>query len=136
VPYPVDYRDSGVRHTRDAGLLMDKSRYDGASHFSGLAVECCLKAIVQSSLTPNPSGGGAPSIMGQQAGHLPTLWNLVMTNLRAQNRPSAAVASLVNRNQNPFLDWDIENRYAKSNSINKATAQRHYKVASEIANAL
>ena len=37
---------------------------------------------------------------------------------------------------NPFHDWDIENRYAKSNSVNKQTAERHYKAAREVAAAL
>ena len=131
-----DYGDAGKRHALDAGLLLKAARYDGASHLAGLAAECGLKALVGASLTPSPTGHGPPTLAGQKAGHLPDLWGTAMSNLRTRHRPDSAVAGLISRDSNPFADWEMETRYARSNSVNKQAAERHLLAARAVVAAL
>jgi hypothetical protein len=95
---PRDYAQSAVRHYQDGELLADASRFCGAGHFVGLAVECALKHAARNYTTPK----------GKEIdGHLPTLKRTIRTLIEGR---SGRLFSLV-RERNFFDDWHINDRY-------------------------
>jgi len=108
----TDFLDASHRHYTDAGLLDRHERYANADHLYGIAAECMLKTIMIG-LGAQVSNKGNLREQAYKV-HIDTLWLEF----------SAFVGGAGGSNympfpphQTPFLDWDINQRYA---------AERHF----------
>lgn len=107
---PESYLESALRHFKDAELLADGGRVDGAGHLIGFAVECAIKYVVVST---RPSAG-APHV------HLPKL--IEQAKKALQGRKKHSILTLLNRHD--FMSgWNVDNRYGATGNIAKAQFQ-------------
>jgi hypothetical protein len=110
---PTDYRDAAVRHFEDAQLLDVNRRTANADQLFGLSAECALKAVM-SGLGMKLRGDGSPQEKGHRV-HINNLWMEFVTF--AQSRSGAKYAAMLDPMKNPFIDWDVSQRYGHRTDI-------------------
>ncbi|MFW5640671.1 MAG: SAM-dependent methyltransferase [Thermodesulfobacteriota bacterium] len=118
---PVDFRDAAERHWEDAEYLMADTRTANADHLYGLSAECALKAVMLAlgmALRPD----GAPDDRRHRV-HINQLWNEFESF--ADSRNGACYASKLADVPNPFMDWDVNQRYDQRTGITPAVAETH-----------
>ncbi len=122
-----NYGAAASRHFNDAKCLRAKDRkhFAGADHLFGLAVECALKRILEKNklLTLSRDGKPQQANFGGASGHCPAIWNEYLV-YQGNNR-ELPVLPIVN----PFLAWDIGDRYSDGLSICDAIVNAHYEAA-------
>lgn len=103
----TDFLDAADRHLKDARLLDQEKHYANADHLYGIAAECMLKAIMVGLGAPVSTKGNLHERAHKT--HIDQLWSeycaLVGGAGGASYLPFAP-------NYCPFLDWDINQRYA------------------------
>ena len=52
IPQTADLRDVADARAREARVLLGSGEYSGAYYLAGYAIECALKAVLTSSITP------------------------------------------------------------------------------------
>jgi len=119
----TDFKDASARHLEDAESLLAPPlrREANADHLFGLSAECSLKAVMLGlGMTVTPTG--APADRGHKV-HMPELWAAFQ---------SFAMGQLASRylepldKQNPFADWDVEQRYwSRAAVLTTATGAHH-----------
>lgn len=118
---PIDFRDAAERHWEDAQYLMADTRTANADHLYGLSAECALKAVMLAlgmALRPD----GAPDYRRHRV-HINQLWNEFVSF--ANSRNGARYASRLAHVANPFMDWDVNQRYNHRTGITPAVAASH-----------
>ncbi|WP_158047379.1 hypothetical protein [Skermanella pratensis] len=95
---PRDYAQSAVRHYRDAEHLAQASRFCGAGHLVGLAVERALKHTVRNYTNPRNA---------EIEGHLPILKREIRRLLSGRGGRPLSLAN----DRTFFEDWHITDRY-------------------------
>jgi hypothetical protein len=120
--YPLDLSSAAQRHWRAAKCLAAKKDWDSAGYLAGFAAECRLKrALMRSGFRPTV---GLDRRDDPFWAHFPNLKALMLQN-GAAARISAGVVNLVA--SGGFMnEWDTVMRYAKTGSVNEATAKRWF----------
>jgi hypothetical protein len=104
----TDFRDASARHFDDAEVLIAHSqrREANADHLFGLSAECSLKAVMLGlGMAVKPDG--APADQAHKV-HMPQLWAAFQSF--AKGRLASRYLEPLDK-QNPFADWDVEQRY-------------------------
>ena len=116
-----DYRDAAERHWKDAQYLSTDNRTANADHLLGLSAECALKAVMQGvGMTIDP--GGVPTDKSHRV-HINKLWDEFSTF--SHTRGGARFAIIIDAHPNPFIDWDIAQRYCHRAGITNAILENH-----------
>lgn len=122
---PVDFYDAAQRHWEDAGYLLTDARLANADHLFGLSAECALKAIMLAlGMTVRPDGAPADR---QHRVHINRLWNEFVSF--ANTRSGAHYASPLSGVPNPFMNWDVNQRYNHRGDLTPGVAEGHHQAA-------
>ncbi|WP_084545118.1 MULTISPECIES: SAM-dependent methyltransferase [Derxia] len=115
-----DFQDAHTRHTHDAGLLFEQSRWANADHLYGVAAECGLKALMQAfGMEINPQTD-APA-KREDRDHINAIW----ARFESYRTGHHAGTEYALSSENPFENWTISQRYAGQASFNEAIAATH-----------
>lgn len=129
----TQFASAAVRHHDDATHLCHHARYASADHLSGFAGECFLKAILFTFLGAQMDSSGKPYSQTPAGAvkhrHLPSLWGQL--SLVATGRSGAEFAALL-AGANPFIAWDVADRYCDGTAITPDRAWSHLAAASMI----
>jgi hypothetical protein len=122
----LDFYDSAQRHWGDANYLLSKTRLPNADQLFGLSAECALKAIMLPLGMPMKNGRPAD---GKKHGHINVLWDEFITfaNGKGQAHYAAALGTT-----NPFVNWDVGQRYEHGSVISMQIVTDH-KISAEVA---
>ena len=120
-----DYYDAAQRHWDDANHLLSTNRLPNADQLFGVSAECALKAIMLP--LGMPMNNDRPS--NKKHGHINVLWDEFITFAtgKGQAHYAAALGTI-----NPFLNWDVGQRYDHSSVISPQIVTDH-KVSAEVA---
>lgn len=119
---PPNFLDAHQRHWEDAELLHERLRWANADHLYGVSAECGLKFLIQV-IAPNAWTSGEPIHMDRV--HLteqkkPDIWARYQTYLSGRQGARYTLPQ-----DNPFLDWDISDRYAERAHFSQASVIPH-----------
>jgi hypothetical protein len=128
-PTAPAYSVAALRHHKDAQFLLSSERLPSADHLAGFAAECSLKSIFIE-LLGGRMKGVKPQLPGTGTQHLPGLWESVQV-AASEGRASANVVSLLGAN-NPFVEWDISDRYGAGADIDRKRVQDHVDAATRL----
>lgn len=123
----TDFLDAHERHWGDAEYLNGAARLANADHLYGAAAECGLKRLmIRFGMVVDHEG--APADRQSDRRHVNIIWE------RYETYRSGAVSATeyVLSSPNPFLDWDVNQRYANRNNFDEARVGRHKKGAEEV----
>lgn len=124
----VDFCDAAQRHWEDAGYLLADARLANADHLFGLSAECALKAIMLAlGMTLHPDGAPADR---QHRVHINQLWNEFVSFANA--RSGAHYASLLFGIPNPFINWNVNQRYNHRADVTPKVVEDHYEAARKV----
>lgn len=113
-----DFAGSAGRHWADAELLLQEGRKENADQLYGISAECALKTVL---INP-PSHSNAGDLPGAYRHHVDELWDKV--SLGAIPRHFAGLAVLL-KQDNPFADWSVGQRYWKAGNLTDEAMARH-----------
>jgi hypothetical protein len=116
----ADFLDAHDRHWDDAECLLQAQRWANADHLYGMAAECGLKRLMQQFSMSVDAGTGSP-VDRNDWKHANNIWERFESYRSGHKQGSGYVLPLTN----PFLDWDVSDRYAAQSNFNQARAQRH-----------
>ena len=117
----VNYQVAAHRHFRDGEFLQESRRMPSADHLYGLSAECSLKAIMV--------GLGAQTLRNGDLAdrehrlHINVLWDYFQTF--AHGRQAARYLSKLPP-ENPFVDWEVDQRYADDNHVQARDVHDHH----------
>ncbi len=120
----TDFRGAAGRHLDDAELLFNEDRIANADQLFGLSAECSLKAVMVA-LGMATDSAGTPQDRGHRV-HMPELWTAFQSF--ASGRLASRYLEPLDA-QNPFVDWDVEQRYWAGSSIQHGSTQSHQRAA-------
>ncbi len=123
-----DFLDAHHRHWEDAEFLHGDSRWANADHLYGMAAECGLKRLMQVFGMPIDAMG-RPSNKDDRR-HVTDIWTRYETYRSGHGQ---AGYSLPN---NPFVDWDVSQRYARRSEFDQARMDAHRQGAQIVRNLL
>jgi hypothetical protein len=115
-----DFRDAAMRHHEDAEHLFSAGRLPNSDHLFGLAAECSIKAVMES-LGMKTNRKGAPMDYAHKA-HMPQQWAAFQSF--ASGTLGSRYLSFLNH-ENPFLIWDVEQRYWKRQPFTQCRVRKH-----------
>lgn len=116
---PEDFFDAHQRHYDDAKSLYARQRWANADHLFGVSAECGLKALIVA------IKGGA--LAGNERRHIneaskPTnAWDIFESYLSGHSLGTKYTLP----SANPFLDWDVSDRYAHQSYFDSAVVDPH-----------
>lgn len=128
----ADFLDAHHRHWEDAEQLFGAWRWANADHLYGVAAECGLKRLMMAFGMPVDTDTGTP-IKSNDRVHvmenrkLETAWDRFETYRAGHHAALYTLPSL-----NPFLDWDVSQRYANQSNFSKARAESHQEGANAV----
>jgi hypothetical protein len=112
----TDFADAHQRHLIDAKTLYDVSRWENADHLYGLSAECGLKALmikfgmILENNKPKEK---------KDAVHANKIWDRYESY--CSGHPSGT--QYVLPSNNPFSDWDVNQRYAHCNDFSQTIVE-------------
>ncbi len=112
-----DFWDTHHRHWEDANLLYDASRWANADHLYGMAAECGLKRLMQAFGMP-VDAMGRPSNKDDRR-HVTDVWTRYETYRSGRDQAGYSLPD------NPFMDWDVSQRYARRSEFDQARVDAH-----------
>lgn len=115
----TDFYDAHVRHWDDAERLYGASRWANADHLYGLAVECGLKRLMITFGMPIGADGGP--VQKSDKVHAEQAWDHYET-YRSGHVAGASYGLPI---ANPFLDWNVSQRYANESNFDLARTTAH-----------
>lgn len=118
----ADFLDAHKRHWHDAELLFETQRLANADHLYGMAAECGLKRLMRYFGMPYDEARDRPS-QGKDRVHANDIWERYESYRKGhQQGPGYALPA-----DNPFSDWEADQRYAHRSFFEPArvTAHRH-----------
>ncbi len=122
---PVDFRDAAERHWEDAEYLFADSRIANADHLFGLSAECSLKAVMYA-LGMTLRTDYAPADRKYRV-HINLLWEEFISFANA--RSGSYYASKISGVPNPFLNWDVNQRYNHRADVPFKVVETHHQAA-------
>jgi len=114
----ADFYNAHKRHLQDAEQLFSMSRYANADHLYGIAAECGLKRLMVAFSMP-VDGSGAPTDRKDRV-HANKVW----TRYSIYSQGPVAANYVLNLS-NPFLDWNIDQRYSSEANFDSRRVAPH-----------
>lgn len=122
MPVPDDYANAADRYWLDANTLHKNGRLATSDHLFGVSAECALKAI----MVALSDGTQLPKCYWK---HLPKIWDEFVAYIPSSGtHPYASMLT-----PNPFLGWDINDRYGHDGQFTTSRVGGH-RIASLQAN--
>ena len=122
----TDFLDAHHRHWHDAENLRSGGRWANADHLFGLVAECGLKRLmIAFGMKTNPDGSPAA---GEHRKHADSIWTRYISFCEG---PLAATSYPITQ-ENPFLDWDVAQRYAHQDQFNQTVVDTHRDGADQV----
>lgn len=121
-----DFFDAHQRHWADAERLFHASRWANADHLYGLAAECGLKKLMIVFGMPVNSDGGPFHKFDRV--HADTVWARYESYRSGHHQGANYGLPAVN----PFLDWDVSQRYVHQNYFDEPRTQPHRRGAEAV----
>ena len=121
---PANFLDAHQRHWEDAELLREELRWANADHLYGVAAECGLKALM-AKMAPEKWPPGSKPVDEIDRRHIcegtrTNAWDRYQSYLEGSQGARYTLAQ-----DNPFLDWDISDRYAERAHFSEASVTPH-----------
>jgi hypothetical protein len=116
----ADFLNAHQRHWDDAEWLFQSQRWANADHLYGVAAECGLKRLMLAFGMPYDHAMDRPD-KREDREHANGIWTRFET-YRSGHQKGAGYAL---PGPNPFLNWNVSDRYASQSNFNKALAQSH-----------
>lgn len=120
-----NYAEAALRHWKDAELLEKESRVENADHHYGFAAECAIKKV----LVAFPTFSSQGELGASYKKHVNMLWEKVNDQSLQKSYPGL---SALLKSANPFLDWEVNQRYAADGGVSKVAMASHKKSASRL----
>jgi hypothetical protein len=114
MPIPEDYPNAADRYWSDANTLFQGGRFATADHLFGVSTECALKAVMVAL-------SGEVTLPKSYWKHLPKIWDEFIAYMPSSGTHPYA-SSLT---ANPFLGWDVGDRYGHDSHFTQARANNH-----------
>lgn len=121
----IDFAESFQRHLDDADHLREHKRWPNADQLYGFAAECGIKAVMLSLGMMRLRNDGIPEERKYKV-HIHKLWDKFRTF--ASGRSASRYASLLPE-KNPFDDWDVTQRYFRSDWLDAKRVDKHHRGA-------
>lgn len=118
----TDFYDAHQRHWEDAELLFNSLRFANADHLYGYAAECGLKSLMIAWNMP-VNASGCPTELSDRV-HVNKVWDRYETY-----RSNHFAAHYILPSQNPFLNWDVSQRYVHQSNFGETTVAVHQQAA-------
>ena len=115
----IDFLDAHDRHWRDAEQLFASTRLANADHLYGMAAECGLKHLMSAFGMP-VTNDGDPTRQADRK-HADNVWARYETYRSGQLQG----ASFTLPASNPFIGWNISQRYASQSRFDQNRVERH-----------
>lgn len=112
-----DFFDAHHRHWEDAEFLHGDSRWANADHLYGMAAESGLKRLMQAFGMP-VDAIGKPSD-SKDRHHVDKIW------ARYESYRSGRGQGAYSLPGNPFVDWNVSQRYARRSEFDRARVEGH-----------
>ncbi|EKF9792512.1 hypothetical protein O1D11_003214 [Vibrio cholerae] len=125
----ADFHDAHKRHFEDAEFLHSDNRLANADQLYGVSAECGLKALMLKLGMPFDRYKDRPTNYDDRT-HINKLWDRFEV-YRSGHVSGAKLAGILPMT-NPFLSWDISNRYAKTTDITQAMVDNHKTAATQV----
>ncbi|WP_457629656.1 hypothetical protein [Oceanithermus sp.] len=123
----TDFLDAFERHRGDAELLLKNKRWPNADQLYGFAAECGLKAVMQV-LGMRLRNNGAPKASSHRV-HIDRLWSEFHAFAAGRGvEPYNAMLPV----ENPFSNWNTNQRYYRSEEITETIAVQHRKALGHV----
>ena len=114
----LDFLDAHERHRGDAELLKDGNRLANADHLFGISAECGLKCLmIQFGM---PMDTDKPKDRKDRV-HVNEIW----IRFEAYRSGHLQGINYALPTVNPFLDWDVNQRYAHRNNFDSTRLANH-----------
>jgi hypothetical protein len=123
----VDYHDAHNRHWDDAEHLFDDSRWANADQLYGLSAECGLKRLMMAFGMNIDTTTGSPTEKKDWV-HANKAWQRY-ESYRAGHYHGAKYSLPAN---DPFINWDVSQRYANRSNFDQALAESHKQGANAV----
>lgn len=115
----VDFQHLSEMRLEDARALLDAARYGGAYYFTGIAVECGIKAAI-AKLTAAHDFPPKPDVVKKYDVH--SLAELLKhAGLEKQLSLDSQALPLLRRNWDVIKSWEVDDRYSSTASAQTAT---------------
>ena len=127
-----DFHDAHLRHWADAEHLYAAQRWANADHLYGVAAECGLKCLMQVFGMKVDATTGSPSDR-QDHVHMtekrkPDAWERYEAYRSGRHHGANYGLPTVN----PFLDWDVGQRYAHHSHFDPRRVDPHQQAACNV----
>ncbi len=116
----ADFLDAHERHWDDAERLLQAHRWANADHLYGMAAECGLKRMMLAFGMPYDAAKDRPASQRDRV-HADGVWE----HFESYRSGYVQGTGYVLPANNPFLDWDVSDRYAHQSNFDQARAQAH-----------
>ncbi|WP_295436468.1 SAM-dependent methyltransferase [uncultured Thiodictyon sp.] len=128
----ADYLDAHHRHWEDAEQLFSAGRLANADHLYGIAAECGLKRLMHA-FGMDFAPGGTPQdgknwVHVMETKKKTNAWDRY-ESYRSKHHQGASYGLPAT---NPFLDWDVAQRYAHQRDFNETGVKPHRDGASMV----
>jgi hypothetical protein len=117
----ANFLDAHHRHWNDAERLFLAQRWANADHLYGVAAECGLKKLMLVFGMPYDTAKDRPANRSDQK-HANLIWES-FESYRGGHPLGAGYA--LPTVANPFVDWDVSDRYAHQSSFDEVRAKSH-----------
>jgi hypothetical protein len=116
----ADFLDAHQRHWDDAERLFQVQRWASSDHLYGMAAECGLKQLMMKfGMAVDPSTN--TPVESKDRKHINLIWIRFETYRSGHHQGTGYALP----SSNPFLDWDVSQRYANQSHFDQARAQSH-----------
>ncbi len=125
----TDFLDAHERHLEDAKMLHENERLANADHLYGMSAECGLKWLMLAFGMSFDSDRDRPE-KDKDRKHVDMIWHRYEV-YRSGHHLGIGYALPA---QNPFDDWNANQRYAHRSNFDAARVQKHRTGAEEVRN--
>jgi hypothetical protein len=120
----ADFLDAHYRHWEDAETLFVSSRLANADHLYGVAAECGLKSLmIVFGMQIDPNKEGTPTDARDRVHIMDSKKDSAWDRYESYRYGKVAVSYALP--VNPFLDWDVSQRYANRSEFDEVRVKKH-----------
>lgn len=123
----ADFLDAHVRHWNDAELLFTARRWANADHLYGMAAECGLKRLMLAFGMTFDTATDRPANKPDRS-HADGVWARYESYRCGHHRGAGYILPT----NNPFVDWNVSQRYAHQSHFDQARTVAHQIGANQV----
>lgn len=123
----TDFLDAHYRHWDDAEHLFDDSRWANADQLYGLSAECGLKRLMMAFGMNIDTTTGRP-IDDKDRVHTNKAWPRYESYRSGHHHGARYSLPTID----PFINWDVSQRYANRSNFDQALAEAHRQGANAV----